>query len=93
MVEELHLFGISNVRQLDKIIPEDLQDNIIMVQEKTNFAGIIRNILLIDDLNKYFKSCWRKAWQAIEHDSMELLGKYNVNIADIKKYVKDLTIA
>ena len=92
VVEELHLFGISNVRQLDKIIPEDLQDNIIMVKEKTNFAGIIRSILLIDDLNKYFKSCWRKTWQGIHSESLALLKNYNIKLPDLKKYMKTVDI-
>ncbi len=92
IVEELHLFGISNIRQLDEIIPEDLQDNIIMVKEKTTFAGIMRSILVINDLNKYFESCWRKKWQGIHSDTIAILKKYNIDISDLKKYMKIVDI-
>ncbi len=92
VVEELLLFGISNIRQLDIIIPKDLEDNIIMVEGKTTFAGVMRDILVINDLNKYFESCWHNTWQGIPSDMLALLKKYNINRSDLKKYMKTVDI-
>jgi len=93
IVDELQLFGIKRLYQLDKIIPTDLQDKLQNLPAPSNFLGTIRHILIINDVNKYFTVSWRNAWQALGPEGIELLGKYNVNVADIKKYIKDLIIA
>lgn len=85
IVEELKLFGISKLDQLDKIIPEDLQGNMLSLREWNNFAGIIRDILIINDAHRYIKVSWRGKWQ--EYEPKELLGKYNVDLEYLRKYI------
>lgn len=88
IVEELQLFGISKLQQLDNIIPEDLKDNMLSLVEWNNFAGLIRDILIINDAKKYFENSWRNHWQFLGNHCLPLFNKYNVDFTYLKKYVK-----
>ena len=49
IVEELHLFGVSKLYELDSIVPENYQEYSRRIPENwTNFAGLIRDILIIN---------------------------------------------
>lgn len=91
IVEELELFGISMLAQLDKIIPEDLEDNYLAIMPDTNFAGMIRDVLMISDIEKYFSMSWRGSWKSARGSTAELLGMYGVDWSyaeknDIRSY-------
>ncbi|TET17198.1 MAG: hypothetical protein E3J75_03185 [Dehalococcoidia bacterium] len=87
IVEEAQLFGISKLYQLDKVIPQDFQDNMLGLGLQSNFSGIMRVILMISGLKRYFEVSWRKDWQALSSSSLELLKRYNVDIKYLRKYV------
>lgn len=87
IVEEVRLFGISRLYQLDKIIPKDLEDNIFQLGRENNFAGIIRLVLMIADAKKYFSVSWRNNWRRLGSNASELLEKYGVDINYLEKYV------
>lgn len=88
IVEEVKLFGISRLSQLDRIIPEDFQDNMIELNRYNNFAGLMRAILIINDVKKYFQVSWRESWGGYHRSGLNLLEKYYVNIANMTKYIK-----
>jgi len=88
IVEEVRLFGISRLYQLDKIIPKDLEDNIFQLGQENNFAGIMRLVLMIADAKKYFEVSWRNNWRGLRSSALPLLQKYNVDLTDLKKYVE-----
>ena len=86
IVEELALFGISTLDQLDKIIPKDFEDYYLDFISEPTFAGIVRDILMINDIEKYFKMSWRKSWALIEESTVELLAEYGVDRRYLKKH-------
>ena len=86
IVEELKLFGISTVAQLDKIIPKDLEDFYLDNMSEGTFAGIVRDILMISDIEKYFKVSWRKSWTLTDERTVELLAKYGVDHSYLEKH-------
>ena len=88
IAEELRLFGIQKLNQLDEIIPSDLQEKMLNSHYSGNFIGTIRYILIINDAKKYFECSWRKQWQVLRRRSLTLLRKYNVDIAYLQKHVK-----
>jgi len=89
IVEELALFGISKLYQLDQVIPTNYQDNSLNSRRENTFAGCIRDILVINDAKKYFQHCWRKEWRIIENDSLELWDSYNLNIPNFREYLEE----
>jgi putative GTP pyrophosphokinase len=93
IIEELNLFGIRKISQLDKIIPNNFKDNILSIKNyNTNFTALLRHILIINDIDKYFKVCWRKAWQIISYDSLKVINIYGIGIADLQKYTKEIHV-
>jgi hypothetical protein len=86
IVEELKLFGISTLAQLDKVIPKDLEDYYLADMSEENYAGIVRDILMISDIEKYFEVSWRKSWQGTQYSTVELLAKYGVDPSYLEKH-------
>lgn len=88
VVEELRLFGILKLNQLDEIIPKDYQDNLIKLHHLNNFIGCIRDILIINNAKKYFELSWRNSWQVYDEDTLALWEKYNVDIDYLQKHIR-----
>jgi putative GTP pyrophosphokinase len=89
VIEELNLFGIFKLSDLDKIIPKDYEINSFGIKGYwNNFAGIIRDILMINNAEKYFKKCWAKKWDSMEPSTQEIMKLYNVNEETLKKYIE-----
>ncbi len=89
IVEEVQHFGISKLYQLDKMVPDDFEDNItkLKLHPKSNFASLTRAILIINDVKKYFEASWNENWKFIRKSHLRLLHKYNVDVVYLRKYV------
>lgn len=89
IIEEVQLFGISKLHQLDEIIPKDFQDNILKLKLHPilDFTSLTRNILIINDVKRYFEVSWRKNWHFIKKSHKRLLNKYNVDVVYLRKHV------
>lgn len=86
-VEELRLFDISKLNQLDEIIPLGLEDKILKSQYSGHFQAIIRYILMIKDLTKYFEKSWGEQWHLLGYRGWVLLKEYGVDITSLQKYL------
>lgn len=89
IVEELELFGISTLDQLDKITPKDLEDKLLALPKKQprSLFGVARAILMLSDIKKYFMVSWRNTWIIIAESRVKLLGEYGVDRRYLEKYV------
>ena len=92
VVEELKLFGILRLYELDRIIPGDFQDNIrsilkLQLHPKLNLTSLIRNVLIINDAKRYFEVSWRNNWHFMKKSHKKLLNKYNVDVVYVRKHV------
>jgi putative GTP pyrophosphokinase len=85
IVEELKLFGASTLDQLDKMIPNGFEDACLAHKELRTFNGIVRDILIINDVNKYFGASWRESWTHMARSSLELLTEYGVDASNLTK--------
>ena len=93
LIEELISMGIETIKDLDSIIPKDYAERarpsfLSTIQREgfgTNFYGIIRDVLMIHDVDKYFKVAWNKRWLAIDKSGVSLIESYGV---DLEKYIK-----
>ncbi|HTA28165.1 MAG TPA: hypothetical protein VK809_10270 [Bacteroidia bacterium] len=82
---ELSDFGIITLEDLDRIIPDDFNSKILNFQNisKQNYAGILRDIMMLKDANKYFKRCWKKNWLGADESSVNFIKSYNPAIEEI----------
>lgn len=90
VVEELELFGISTLDQLDKIIPKDLEDKLLTLLkgQPRSLFGVARAIIMISDIRKYFMVSWQTNWTLIGESRIKLLGEYGIDKSYLEKHVK-----
>lgn len=79
LFNELKSFGINTLKDLDDIIPSDLSIRLLKYNdlEENNFMGLIRTILMIDNIKKYFEECWKNEWKMISKETMDVIISYN----------------
>jgi len=93
VLNELRIFGINTLKDLDEIIPKDITERVLKYEKikpngKHNYVGILRHVMIIADIEKYFSQCWRSGWSGIDKDTIELIKSYKVPIDDYVKKLK-----
>ena len=86
IIEELKTYGISNLIELEEIIPDNFDDairNCLNKKKKINLSLLIRTIMIINDHHKYFEMVWDDKELKLEDFSLEILKKYNIPINNI----------
>lgn len=66
LLDELKLFGIENLKDLDNIVPQDYANQIALLEDKKTKItahGLIRSIMIINDWKKYFSQSWGNSWK------------------------------
>lgn len=74
VIEELRLFGLKNVGELERLIeaePVALERR----SESSTDIGFLRNLMLYEDMDKYFASWRRSWWSAIDDETIDMLKK------------------
>lgn len=90
VLKELNAFGIETLEEFDKIIPKDFKQKSLTYVKNSNYIGLLRNIMMINNAEKYFHEVWKyENWNYISNDTLLLLKSYNIPIED---YLKDLNI-
>lgn len=81
-VTELKGFGINTLSELDKLIPKDFEEFLdLVVDDKIYEIAMIRDILLLNDYDKYFSQFDEIPFQALG-------SEYEKNYKEINKYYK-----
>ncbi|MDH3313525.1 MAG: hypothetical protein OEM28_10330 [Nitrosopumilus sp.] len=88
IVDELHDMGIHTLLDLENIIPKDLEEIYEKLNSKTTFARLIRQILIIHDMEKYFTDAWKSHFLSFTSDSEYTLGEYGINLKKIQDYFR-----
>ncbi|GMK46894.1 hypothetical protein PghCCS26_40230 [Paenibacillus glycanilyticus] len=85
IIEELKDYGITRLSELNGIISRDLGT---YVEYSNNYLGLLRQIMVINDAEKYFKDAWNRHWDGVEEDYLDYLKSIGINnIEDIlRKY-------
>ena len=85
-IRQIKNMGINTLREFDEIIPDDY----IEVKAKYSdtlvgefFGSIIIDILIIHDVDAYFKKAWKEAWHAIDKSDVRVYTHYGI---DFRKY-------
>lgn len=76
IIQELNTLGINTLKELDNIIIElDKYPT-----NSTNFTGLLRNILIIHDADRYFFDAWNNKWHGINKMEYNFYIKNGVQI-------------
>ncbi|EJS13675.1 MULTISPECIES: GTP pyrophosphokinase [Bacillus cereus group] len=79
IINELHSFGIYSLSDLDKLIG----DNTNKFNVNTNFIGLLRNIMILNDAEKYFTDAWDCKWDFIDGDDCTFFMENGLDITSI----------
>lgn len=87
VINELFLMDIINIGDLDKIMTETFLNKYYKTLDKyhiiTNYTGLLRNVMIIYDVNKYFHKAWNNAWTGMDNATLQLYNEFKI-------YKKDL---
>lgn len=89
IIGELNDLGIKTLEDLEKSIPKGYVDKLRKHKMTSNFAGVMRDIMIITFKEKYFKKAWKTHWDVWGHGADKFFEEYNVDIKKlIGKYVE-----
>ncbi len=80
IIEELKIMGVETLRQLNEIIPKDLNSKIEEFDKKTNYCGVARNIMIVSNPEKYFSDAWGNSWGIASHEAMAIYTAYGIDV-------------
>ncbi len=87
VLNELKLFGLSTVKELNELVHPKFEEE-IHGAEWRSLDGIIRNILIIGDAEKYFRKVWNPSMNQMNRKNYDLYQRFGVNIDKICKEYK-----
>ncbi|MCM1237491.1 MAG: RelA/SpoT domain-containing protein [Ruminococcus flavefaciens] len=82
ILEELKLYGILLIEDLDRIINPEYEKEVRQMSWRS-LDGIIRNIMIINDAEKYFSSAWNPDMKQMNRKNYELYKRYGIDIENI----------
>lgn len=86
VLNELRSFGLETVKELDALVDQKFEEE-IRKTEWRSLDGIIRNLLIISDANRYFTKVWEPSMDQMNKKNYELYQRFGVDIDEIcKKY-------
>lgn len=88
VLNELRLFGLSTIKELNSLVLSKFEEE-IQKAEWRSLDGIIRNILIINDADKYFAKAWNPSMNQMNRRNYELYQRFGV---DIDRICKDYNI-
>lgn len=89
IISELFLFDIKTLKDLDNILSEELLKTIKINFNSSNYLGLLRDIMIVYDVEKYFEKAWQENWTGMSYDSY---NKFLAVCPDIKKYIGYFTL-
>ena len=84
IIEEVTLFGIRTLAQLDSLITDTLISKLNWDDSISNYIGALRAIMMAHDPDKYFSTAWRNHWTAMDKKSYAIFEKINPAIGNHK---------
>lgn len=85
LIEELRSLGIVTLKDLDKIVPDNLtqvESEVMMPggSDESNFCGLLRDIMMIHDPDRYFRTAWKEHWTAMDSETAQIIRQFGIDI-------------
>lgn len=85
ILKELSLFGLQKIQDLNGLILPAFEEE-IRCGAWRSLDGIIRNILIISDAEKYFSQVWSPSMNQMNKKNYKLYEKFGINMEEICKH-------
>ncbi|MFD1258186.1 GTP pyrophosphokinase family protein [Mucilaginibacter terrae] len=88
ILKELNDFDIRNLEDLNKLVPSDYIEKARPFYTEfpstpNNFLGLLRDLMIIANSNKYFEFVWKKGWSYIEEKTKNLYENHNIDVDEL----------
>ena len=84
VIQEINKYGLKNLNDLNNIIPKDFINQIKKSTNPiSNYTGLLRVVMIINDWKKYFDESFDKTWAVSSLQKRDILEKYNVPVDEI----------
>ena len=91
IIDELSSFGFSSIEELDVKIDSNVLSFIEETRsEAQTLIGVLRDIMMIIDTDKYFSNAFKQHWNAFDDGTANTLIKYAPKVAE---YIDALSIS
>ncbi len=89
LVYEVERFGVSTLAEFDRLIPDGFEEALLRTysaDDSDNFLGLVREILMIADADKYFTQSWPGSeWKGLGPKSVKCLEDFGVDVDRLAK--------
>ena len=90
IIEELAALGIDDMRDLDRIVPHDLEsrgfDALAATGDGgTNIAGLMRDLMIMHDTHAYFTTAWQHHWSTTGPSDFPIPAAYGVDFSLMRR--------
>jgi hypothetical protein len=75
MIGELQRFGIASLADLERRISASLLEHWASQLTPQTYIGMLRDVMMYDDIDHYFDKAWMKAWTGWDTASFDLLSR------------------
>jgi putative GTP pyrophosphokinase len=75
LVEELKDYGVSTVKEFDKLLQKHSYIFYDMDIKRQTLIGIVRDLMILDDAEKYFETSYKQSWGAIDKKDADYLAE------------------
>jgi len=82
ILDELLDFGFKNLEELDTTVTDIIKTTPNLIEVSTNFTGLVRNIMMLHDIDNYFHNAWNRNWSGINSEFCEIARKKGIDIDD-----------
>ena len=89
LLRELSAMGITTVGGLDGIVTKDFVEKNRLYEHRSNFTGLLRQIMVVYDADAYFKKAWDRHWDVFVFKSKNEHDLYDSFNVDIDGYAKE----
>lgn len=79
IIEELLNYGIYTIEDLDKLIDNSSEINL---EDKSNFLGYLRDLMMQNDAEKYFKLSWNNHWRGLSKLKWQKLKEKGIDVTE-----------
>ena len=91
VIKELQAFGVHTLEDLDSLIPEDIRDDHSEYILQNNLLGLLRDIMIVSDAERYFSEAWQQHWHGIDGVSYRFLRERGVPVGQlVERYDLDI---
>jgi isochorismate hydrolase len=80
--------GITTLQSLENVIPSNfLEVGSRHIPPDMNFTGLLRTVMMIHDIDRYFKNAWKEHWRLWGANSRGILHEFGIELSEyVKKH-------